>query len=135
MPKKKPTINMKKTYAPLIIFFIIINALAIVFKVKLAQYKIDNEVIIIGNLLIALLSTICLGMHAKALRNNNPNAFVRSVMAGSLIKLLVIGLAAISYLFIVKRAGVYSVLFCVVLYFAYTVIEVKAAMRMNKQVK
>ena len=131
---------MRKYYTPLLLVFIIFNALLIVFKGKLASYNINYEVVIIGNIVIALLSIISLSMHAAALKRNNANAFVRSVTAGSFMKLMVIGISAMAYLFIIKKryaaamdTAIYSVVACLILYVVYTVIEVKTAMRMNQR--
>lgn len=123
---------MNKLYLPVIILFVLISALIIVFKDKLQAHNLNYIPLLVANGITALLSLISLSMHISAIKNNNAKAFVRSVMLGSFMKLMVIGFSALIYLFIVKSQGKYTVLGVMVFYFIYTFVEVRMAMRLNK---
>ncbi|HXL58675.1 MAG TPA: hypothetical protein VN958_20575, partial [Chitinophagaceae bacterium] len=70
----------------------------------------------------------------RSLRNTNPNVFVRSVMAATFIKLIVIAGAVIAYLMAAgENKSIYGVIAGIGLYFVYTFIEVKNTSRLNKE--
>lgn len=72
-------------------------------------------------------------MFARALQNSNPNVFVRTVMATTFIKLMVIAFAVIIYFLVAKEnKSVYAVIASMALYILYTIIEIKGAFRLNK---
>ncbi len=123
---------MNKLYLPVVILFVLISVLIIVFKDKLQAHNLNYIPLLVANGITALLSLISLSMHISAIKNNNAKAFVRSVMLGSFMKLMVIGFSALIYLFIVKSQGKYTVLGVMVFYFIYTFVEVRMAMRLNK---
>jgi hypothetical protein len=73
-------------------------------------------------------------MHKRSAQNANPNVFVRSVMAGTFIKLVVIAGAVTIYLMTAgENKSVYAVVAGIGLYFIYTFIEVKSTSRLNKE--
>ena len=120
--------------ASLFILFIIVNSFCLLFKNWLDAKGIDHLVLIGSNSILFVLSMIVYFLHKKAAKNKNPHAFVRSVMAGTFINLVVIAIAVVVYL---KLAGetksVYAIVAGMGLYFIYTFIEVKSASRLNKQ--
>ena len=70
----------------------------------------------------------------RSAQNANPHVFVRSVMAGTFIKLVVIAGAVTVYLVTAgENKSVYGIVAGIGLYFAYTFIEVKSASRINKE--
>jgi hypothetical protein len=73
-------------------------------------------------------------MQKKAMQNANPNVFVRSVMAGTMIKMLIIAGAFIVYVLVAGKAINKPALYIsIFLYFLYLAIEVTILMKMNKQ--
>lgn len=126
--------SLRKLYLPAFIIFILINALAVVFAKKLQQNDIDSSVIIGANSLLFVLALISAYMHAKAATNSNPNAFVRSVMGATVLKLFVIAGAAFIYLFAAgANKSVKALLTAMVLYLIYTIIEVRTAFAINRK--
>ena len=119
---------------PMFIFFILVNAFCLLFKDWLEAKQIDHLVVIGANCILFVLSAFIFLMHKKAVQNRNPHAFVRSVMAGTFIKLVVIAGAAVAYLKIAQEdKSIYAIVTGIGLYFIYTFIEVKSAARLNKE--
>ena len=118
----------------LFIFFLMVNSFCLLFKNWLSSKSIDPVVLGIGNCILFFLSVIIYFMQKKSLKNPNPNVFVRSVMAGTLIKLIVIAGAVISYLLTAgENKSSYAVVAAMGLYFVYTFIEVKTVSKLNRQ--
>ncbi|BFG70069.1 hypothetical protein KACHI17_09500 [Sediminibacterium sp. KACHI17] len=123
---------MGKKIRPLVLFFLIVNALTIVGDKKIAAWGMKQDVLIIANILLFLFSLVGLLMQLNASKNPNPNAIVRAVMAGMGLKLLGFGAALIIYLSMVgKDKSVYSIYAALGLYVVYTWIEVRLFLRQN----
>jgi hypothetical protein len=72
-------------------------------------------------------------MQKKALVNSNPNVFIRSIMAGMLIKMAVIMLALILYWQISGNSfNKTTVVIAVALYLVYFITGVYCTMQLNK---
>lgn len=123
---------MNKYTRPLLLFFIIINALAVVGKAQLLSFNIKNEVVIVANLLLFAFTLTSLLMQLKAAGNTNPNAIVRAVMIGMGMKLVGFAVALLVYLSVVgKDRSVNAVYVSLGLYFIYTWIEVRIFLKQN----
>ncbi len=123
----------QKLLLRLFILFIIINALSFVLAGWLDSIKIDHLVVVGANSLLFLLAVVSLLMQVKALSNTNPNVFVRSIMAATFIKLVVIITALFIYAYAAgKSRSLYAIVVGMGLYLLYTVTEVRAALEMNK---
>jgi heme/copper-type cytochrome/quinol oxidase subunit 3 len=130
MPGKKKS----NAIVPMFIFFIVVNAFCLLFKDWLDAKKIDHLVVMGANCILFLLSSIVFLMHRKAVGNKNPHAFVRSVMAGTFIKLVVVAGTVVAYVMIVEQdKSNYAIIAGIGLYFVYTFIEVKSAARLNRE--
>jgi len=127
-------LKLNNTYLPLIFIFVSVNALCVIFNDKLDGAGINHLVVQGANLLLFLLMFISAYMHLKALNNNNPHAFLRSVMGATVIKLFVIAGAVFIYLFVAgEQRSIYAVLVSMGLYIIYTGVELRGLFRMNKQ--
>jgi hypothetical protein len=127
-------LKLHNTYLPLIFIFVSVNALCVIFNEKLNAIGINHLVVQGANLLLFLLMFVSAYLHLKALHNNNPHAFLRSVMSATVIKLFVIAGATFIYLFVAgEQRSVYAVLVGMGLYIVYTIVELRGLFRMNKQ--
>ncbi|PZR27348.1 MAG: hypothetical protein DI535_11010 [Citrobacter freundii] len=128
--------NKKAPLFPLIIVFIILNAVLITGKSWLAKKGIEYEVLIVGNLLIAAVSMLSIVVTQRSFRSPNPHVFVRAVYSGFIIKFFVLVAAALIYILLsgknVSRNAIFS---CMALYVIYSFIEVSALLRLLKQKK
>lgn len=97
------------------------------------ERNIDSSVVMASNLLLFIIGIISGAMSIKAMKNPNPNVFIRSIMAGTFIKLMVIATAVLIYFAVAgANKNVYAILVGMVLYIFYTILEVKAAFSFNK---
>jgi hypothetical protein len=125
----------KQQILPLIIIFIGLNTVFLTASSFFAKYGIDIYVLIAANSLFFLTNFIAFLLQRRALQNKNPNVFVRSMMAGMMIKMFVVLGAFIAYVLIsgkqtVNKPAIYISLF---LYFLYLAVEVAIALKLNKQ--
>jgi hypothetical protein len=119
---------------PLLLVFIICNGFFISAKTLLAKWGIDNGVLIIANSLFLLLALITFFVQQKALQNKNPNVFVRSVMAGMMIKMFSCIIAIFVYWFVTKeKFSKASVVAAMLVYLIYLAVEVKMITKLNRQ--
>lgn len=127
-------LKLRNTFLPLIAIFVIINTLCLYYQSQLLQHQISPQVIQAGNGILFLLATISALMHYKALKNENPNAFVRSIMGSAVLKLFVIAGSALVYVYITGKARSKSaIMICMGLYIIYSIVEVAGAYRLNKE--
>jgi hypothetical protein len=123
-----------KAIAPMLVFFLLVNSFCFLFKNWLDAKAIDHMVVIIANCILFILSISIFLIHKRSAQNTNPHAFVRSVMAGTFIKLIVIAGAVTAYLITAgENKSVYGIVAGIGLYFVYTFIEVKSTSRLNKE--
>jgi hypothetical protein len=126
--------NFRKAFVPLFIFFLLVNSFCILFKDWLDDKHIDHVIVGLANCILFVLSLLIFFMHKRSLQSSNPNVFVRSVMASTIIKLLVIAGSALIYFLVAgENKSVYAVIAAMGLYVVYTIIEVKAVSRLNKE--
>ena len=119
---------------PLILLFIIFNNFFLFGKDWLAKYSIDYLVLIIANSLFFVVSLLVYQMQKRAVKNPNPNVFVRAVMGGTMIKMVVcliaVAIYAVAFKNVFSKMSVFAAMF---LYFFYLFIEVRMATNLNKK--
>ncbi|HEX3024073.1 MAG TPA: 7 transmembrane receptor [Chitinophagaceae bacterium] len=97
------------------------------------QNKIDPFVVFTANGLLFILSVLSLAMHIKPVDKKNPHAAVRGVMAATLLKLMVLGISAMVYLFAAgENRSIKAIFAGMILYVVYTFIEVSIASKHNQ---
>jgi hypothetical protein len=132
---KKAVMQNNKQILPLIIIFLGLNAFFLIGTSFFEKYGIDKNVLIIANTLLFITNFITFILQRKALQNKNPNVFVRSMMAGMMIKMFVVLGAFIAYVLITGKATVNkpAIYVSIFLYFVYLAVEVAIVMKLNKQ--
>ena len=125
-----------KLIRPMILIFIFLNAFFLVGKAWLAKKSIDQDVLIIGNLLLFLVSLITFLITYRSLQSTNPNVFVRAMYGGFIIKFFVVAIAAFVYIMATKKnVNKPALFFCMGLYIVYTFFEVSSLLKILKQKK
>lgn len=125
-----------KGLAPLVILFVVLNAFFIAGKHMLQRWNIDQDVVIIGNLILFLVTVISFFVSLGGLRNNNSHAFVRGVYGSFMIKFFVLAAAAFVYISVNKTKLNKPALFiCMGLFLVYLFLEVGILMKMLKEKK
>jgi hypothetical protein len=123
-----------KSFMPVVIFFIALNGFFVSGKNMLARWGVDQDVVIIGNLLLFVITLLSFMLAQKGLKNPNPHAFVRSVYSSMMIKLFVCVIAAFIYIALYKDVLNKPALFaCMGLYLVYTFMEVSILMKLLKE--
>ena len=126
----------KGALAPVIIFFVILNAFFLSGKTFLEQHGFDQSVLIIGNLVLFAATLLSFFSAKRGLIAENPNAFVRSVYGSIMVKLFICIIAAIIYIFLFRKNLNKPALFgCMGLYLVYTFIEVSVLTKLLKEKK
>ncbi len=121
---------------PLFIVFILINALALTGKSLLVKYNFNQELLILGNLLLFVVVLVSYIITYRSLHASNPQAFIRAMYGSFLIKFFFLAIAAFVYIMLAKKEvnkpglGV-----CALLYIIYTAIEIRALMSTLKGMK
>lgn len=124
----------RKAILPIILVFILINTFLLTSPFFFINQGIDREVLIAANAILFISNFITLLLLQRALKSSNPNVFVRSMMAGTVIKLLIIAISFVAYAFAVKRnINKPAVYISVFLYFLYLALEVAIVLKLNKQ--
>ena len=119
---------------PLIILFILLNALLLTGKNFLERSGFDQSVLIIGNLILFAATLVSFVFARQGLRSENPQAFVRSVYMSIMIKLFICVIAAVIYIFLFRKNLNRPALFtCMGLYLVYTFIEVSVLTKTLKE--
>jgi hypothetical protein len=115
---------LKKNLTAFLLFMIVLVAgLTIVFNGITVPIKI-NFVLSVNMMLFAM--TFLNHIRLQRVDKTNPNAIVRSVMMGTLLKLIVFAGAALTYLKQAKvPVGYPTLLSSMALYLAYTWLEIK----------
>ena len=125
--------NSSKMFFPVIIFFVLLNAIFILGKNFFDEKGFDRDVLIIGNLLLFTITILSLFMGKRGLNNPNPHAFVRSVYGSIMIKLFLCIIVALIYIAIYQKQLNKPALFtCMGLYLVYTFMEVSILTKMLK---
>ena len=123
-----------KAYLPILLLFIIINSFIIAGKTFLDNLGYDRELLIWANLFLFLITIIGFLLQRKGLQSPNPNAFVRSVYASMMIKMFLVMIVTLGYVFLLKnkinKPGLFTAMG---LYIVYTVVEVTSLMKVARK--
>jgi hypothetical protein len=127
----KPT---KILIQPLILLFLLFNTFFLFGKTLLGKWGLQFEFLIVANLIFFIISVIAFLMQKKALKNANPNVFIRSVMGGMLIKMAICIVAVAVYTIAFKENfSSNSIMAAMFLYLVYLGVEVAVATKLNRQ--
>ena len=119
---------------PMLVIFIAFTILIFSAGNLWNTYNIDRNVLMGANLLFMTTSLLVFFMQKNALTNKNPNVFIRSVMAGMMIKMFSTVLAVLAYVVLVgstyNKKAVFMSLF---MYLLYLAAEVMAISKVNSK--
>lgn len=122
-----------KTVLPLIITFLVLTITIFAAAFLFNEKSISYMMIMAFNCLFFFISFFVFRMQYRAMYNNNPGVFIRSVMGGMIIKVFACLIAIVAYYFIsgpaFNKPAVYAAM---VIYIIYLVVEVRVIMKLNK---
>ena len=123
-------------WRPIFILFIILNAFFITGKSWLAKNGINDEVLIVGNLVLLIATALSFRISQRSIHSVNKNDSVRSLYGSFMIKFFICIIAAFVYIMVArKNINKPSLFICMGLYLVYTFIEVSALTKMLKEKK
>jgi hypothetical protein len=121
---------------PLLIVFIAFSAFFVAGKNLLTKWGVDQNVVIIGNIIVFALVFISFILLIRSVRSSNAQAFVRGMYMSFLVKFFVAAIAAFIYIQATKKDVNKPALFaCMGLYLVYTIIEVRSLVKVLKERK
>ena len=124
----------KKPFMPVVLLFLLLNAFFIAGRTMLDRWNADQNVLIIGNALLFIITLVSFLLAQRGLRNTNTHAFIRAIIGGIMIKLFVFVIAAFIYISMFKKEINKPALFtCMGLYLVYTFFEVSVLTKQLKQ--
>lgn len=119
--------NKRKAFIPVIALFTILTAFFIIGKNLLTRWEADQNILLIGNVILFLVTLLSFTTASKGIDAKNPHAFVRSVYGSIMIKLFLFIIAAFIYIAIYKKDLNKPALFTLMgLYLVYTFVEVRS---------
>jgi hypothetical protein len=122
-----------KMLMPVLVIFIAITLLIFAANALWIKYNVDKNVLLGANVLFLAISILVFFMQKKALTNTNPNVFVRSVIAGMMIKMFSTAFAVLAYVLMVGSSYNTSAVFIsLIMYLIYLAAEVMAISKENK---
>jgi hypothetical protein len=124
------------SFSPVVLLFISLNGFFIIGRNLLNRWNADQEVLIIGNLLLFIITLITFFLAIRAMDNPNPQVFIRSVYGSIMIKMFICIIAALIYIATFKTQINKLALFtCMGLYLVYTFLEVSIVTKLLKHQK
>jgi hypothetical protein len=121
---------------PIILLFVILNGFFFAARPMLQRWGADQDVLLIGNLFLLLITLLSYLLAKRGLKNANPHAFVRGVYSGIILKLFVNMIAAFIYISIHRKGLNKPAFFTLMgLYLVYTFLEVSVLTKDLKQQK
>ncbi|MGO4293855.1 hypothetical protein [Chitinophaga sp. RAB17] len=113
--------------------FGILNGLIIIFKAQLLGLGTHTNVLMTGNVLMAIISLVSYLMGRQGLASSNHHAFIRAVYGSTLAKLFLCVIGVVVYVLIYKpnvsKLTIFMLLF---LYLVYTVFETLSLFRLTR---
>ena len=124
-----------KPWWPIAIVFILANAVIMVARRWEAKYKIDTDVLKIGNAILLAATLTSFYLYTRSLKNNQPQAFLRYIYSGMFLKMLICLFAAFIYIASTNNVNKPALFGCMFLYFVYSFIEIAVLLKLSKQHK
>jgi hypothetical protein len=122
-----------KMLMPVLIIFVTLTIFIFAANTLWVKYNVDKDVLLGANVLFLVTSIIVFFMQKNALSSTNPNVFVRSVIAGMMIKMFSTAIAVLAYVLIVGSTYNTSAVFIsLIMYLIYLAAEVMAISKENK---
>lgn len=123
-----------REFAPVVLLFVVLNALALAFGSRMAAWNIDQDVVIAGNVFVFAVTFFSFLIAERGLQHKNPHAFMRSVFGSIMFKMFLCIIAAFVYISIYKKGLNKAGLFISMgLYLVYTFLEVSVLTRMLRR--
>jgi len=120
---------------PIVLLFIVLNALIIVFRRSLTSEGFFVDFLIIGNIILFAMTLLSFFLLYRGLKATSTPAFLRSVYGSFMVKFFIVLLAVFGYAFMNKgNLNKHSLFTLMFLYLVYTFLEIKTLMKLSRKV-
>ncbi len=117
---------IRKTLRQILVFFGTVNILGMLAYARLGKAGLDPDVFLVTNLFVCVLTLFSLWMLYKGAAAASTTSFMTSLYGSFLAKLVLAALAVVVYAQLASDSiNIPAILGGMVLYFVYTIIEVK----------
>lgn len=125
---------MLRSYGILLLLFVIILLLSLTAVSVYGTERFDARLVTGANLIYFLLSAFSLRMQQKAVAHTNPHFFVRTIIGGMFLKMMLTAIALLLYVkFVNPNYTMGSVMAALGVYCCYLVAGVYGAGRLNRK--
>jgi hypothetical protein len=94
----------------------------------------DQEVLIIGNLILFVVTSLSFIIGKRGLKSSNPHAFIRGIYLSTMLKLFACAIAAFIYIIVFRsELSKPALIACMGLYIVYTILEVSVLKKLLKE--
>jgi hypothetical protein len=120
---------------PIVLLFIVLNALIIVFRRSLTSEGFFVDFLIIGNIILFAMTLLSFFLLYRGLKATSTPAFLRSVYGSFMVKFFIVLVAVFGYAFMNKgNLNKHSLFTLMFLYLVYTFLEIKTLMKLSRKV-
>jgi hypothetical protein len=126
--------NKRKQLSPILILFVSLNALFVAGKSILQRWGADQDVLIIGNLVLFVITLASFFLAVKNLKSSNPHAFTRGIFSSMLLKMFAFAIGAFIYISMKGKELNKPAFFTLMgLYLVYTFVEVASLTKLLRK--
>lgn len=123
--------NDRRLLLPFVLLFVLLNAFFITGKSFLLKRDIDQEVLIVGNLVLCAATLLSFWISVRSHRVNTGSSAVRGLYGSFMAKFFLIAVSAFVYIIMAREHVNKNGLFILAgLYIVYTVMEVRLLTRL-----
>ncbi len=120
---------------PIVLLFIVLNAIIIVFRRSLTSEGFFVDFLIIGNIILFAMTLLSFFLLYRGLKATSTPAFLRSVYGSFMVKFFIVLVAVFGYAFMNKgNLNKHSLFTLMFLYLVYTFLEIKTLMKLSRKV-
>ncbi len=128
--------NSLQLIKPLILLIDAVSAFADTGKHWLEKQGIQQDVVLVGNLVLFAVSLLAYYINVQSVKSSNPQSSVRAMYGSFMLKFFVIAIVAFVYIMMTKKnVNKPGLMICAGLYIIYTALETRALMRLMKERK
>jgi hypothetical protein len=119
----------------LLILFVLLSAFFIAGRNMLTKWNADQEVLILGNLTLFIITLLSYLLLYRGLQLSNTQAFIRMIYTSFIVKFFIVIAAVFLYATLAKELNKPAVIICMFIYLVYTFMEVSALTRLLRRKK
>ena len=128
--------KINKPWLPLVVLFVLLNIFFFAAHDWLTKKGVNNDVLIIGNLILFIATLLSFVVYLRSLRSSTAGSSVRGMYGSFMIKFFTCLIAAFAYILIAKKeVNKPALIACLGLYIVYTFLEVSSLQKLLKQKK